>query len=462
MRLAIIRQRYSPGGAIESRLEAALAALLERNVAISLYTRSWDEPRLQLIETVLCNPGLLRSPLARVELRAHGRAGRSAAPRSTWSRRTTACAAATCIAPGTASMRAGSRSATRARRGSPSCASGLSPTHQYMLRAERRLFTSPWLQAVICPSRMVKDEIHDRFGVPAAKLHVIYNSVDTQVLHPGLRSERATVLERHRDPRRRDDLPARLHGLRAQRRRRCDRSAGRTACTRTPRHRRAGRHAERYKSWRGNSAWPTGSPSPIPSSTCGRTTAPPTSSCCRRSTTPRPIRRWRRWRAASRRDQHEIRRRRAPARARCGLRMPGGRRRGTRRADALAARRRKRASGSAPTRARRRCRSRLPRSRCSSSSSIATCSRQPSPRETKGKPGKLRQPRPPASFGAAVCSALHLPERRSTASAVTPKPGLPSRSQAPAWRARRTARRQHMPPATPRAGSAPAPGGEKR
>ena len=34
MRLAIIRQRYSPGGAIESRLEAALAALLERNVAI--------------------------------------------------------------------------------------------------------------------------------------------------------------------------------------------------------------------------------------------------------------------------------------------------------------------------------------------------------------------------------------------------------------------------------------------
>jgi len=32
--------------------------------------------------------------------------------------------------------------------------------------------------------------------VPAAKLHVIYSSVDTQVLHPGLRSERAKVLFR--------------------------------------------------------------------------------------------------------------------------------------------------------------------------------------------------------------------------------------------------------------------------
>jgi len=74
----------------------------------------------------------------------------------------------------------------------------LSATHQYMLRAERRLFTSPWLQAVICPSKMVKNEIRDRFGVPEAKLHVIYNSVDTAVLHPGLRAERPAVLERHR------------------------------------------------------------------------------------------------------------------------------------------------------------------------------------------------------------------------------------------------------------------------
>jgi UDP-glucose:(heptosyl)LPS alpha-1,3-glucosyltransferase len=66
-----------------------------------------------------------------------------------------------------------------------------------MLNAEQRLFASPWLQAVICPSRMVRDEIRDRYGVAEAKLHVIYNSVDTTVLHPGLRAERPKILQRH-------------------------------------------------------------------------------------------------------------------------------------------------------------------------------------------------------------------------------------------------------------------------
>ena len=56
MRLAIIRQRFAPEGAVERQLESALAALLERNVAITLYTRSWASPRLQLIETVELDP----------------------------------------------------------------------------------------------------------------------------------------------------------------------------------------------------------------------------------------------------------------------------------------------------------------------------------------------------------------------------------------------------------------------
>ena len=39
LRLAIIRQRYTPHGGAERFVEAALEALLERGVAISLYTR---------------------------------------------------------------------------------------------------------------------------------------------------------------------------------------------------------------------------------------------------------------------------------------------------------------------------------------------------------------------------------------------------------------------------------------
>ena len=56
MRLAIVRQRYAPAAGAERFFEGALEALLERNVAISLYTRSWPQTKLQLIEPVICDP----------------------------------------------------------------------------------------------------------------------------------------------------------------------------------------------------------------------------------------------------------------------------------------------------------------------------------------------------------------------------------------------------------------------
>ena len=56
MRLAIVRQRYTPYGGAERFVEGALEALLERGIAISLYTRQWPQTRLQLIEPIVCNP----------------------------------------------------------------------------------------------------------------------------------------------------------------------------------------------------------------------------------------------------------------------------------------------------------------------------------------------------------------------------------------------------------------------
>ena len=56
MRLGIIRQRYAAYAGAERFTEAALEALLERGVAITLYTRRWPETRVQLIEPVVCNP----------------------------------------------------------------------------------------------------------------------------------------------------------------------------------------------------------------------------------------------------------------------------------------------------------------------------------------------------------------------------------------------------------------------
>ncbi len=56
MRLALISQRYTPFGGAERFIESALAALLERNVAVTLYTREWPQTDLQLMEPIVVDP----------------------------------------------------------------------------------------------------------------------------------------------------------------------------------------------------------------------------------------------------------------------------------------------------------------------------------------------------------------------------------------------------------------------
>ncbi len=64
-----------------------------------------------------------------------------------------------------------------------------SPHHRYLLGAERDLFTSARLKAVICNSDMVRREIIANFGTRPDKLVLIRNAVDGAVFHPGLRAE---------------------------------------------------------------------------------------------------------------------------------------------------------------------------------------------------------------------------------------------------------------------------------
>jgi UDP-glucose:(heptosyl)LPS alpha-1,3-glucosyltransferase len=197
MRLAIIRQRYAPAGGAERFFEGALEALLERNVAISLYTRSWPQTKLQLIEPVICNPWYAGSFLrewgfARSACRA---IARSKANLVESHERLLCCdiyrARDGVYAVWQDERMKGAGALARLRL-------ALSPYNRYMRDIERRLFASPWLQAVICNSRMVKDEIRDRFGLPDSKLHVVYNAVDSDVFHPQLRAQRSAVRERYR------------------------------------------------------------------------------------------------------------------------------------------------------------------------------------------------------------------------------------------------------------------------
>ena len=76
----------------------------------------------------------------------------------------------------------------------------INPHHRYRLAAERRMFASPRLRAVICNSQMVKTDIGSRFAVPDERMHVIYNAVDTHAFAPELRDHRAGIRSRHHIP----------------------------------------------------------------------------------------------------------------------------------------------------------------------------------------------------------------------------------------------------------------------
>ena len=70
----------------------------------------------------------------------------------------------------------------------------LNPYHTYTCYREKKLFLSPRLKAVICNSRMVKNQIMRIFGLPEQMLHVIYSGVDHAAFHPDLKAQRTAVL----------------------------------------------------------------------------------------------------------------------------------------------------------------------------------------------------------------------------------------------------------------------------
>ncbi|CAG0964897.1 UDP-glucose:(heptosyl)LPS alpha-1,3-glucosyltransferase [Burkholderiales bacterium] len=199
MRVAIIRQRYTPYGGAERFVEGALEALLERGVAISLYTREWPQTRLKLIEPTLVDPfhvGRLwrDASFAREVCRAIGTTRADLVQ----SHERVPCCDVYRAGDGVHAVYLDERLAAAGPL--ERIALRASPYHHYVLAAERRLFASPWLAAVICNSEMVRDEIRERFGYPDAKLHVIRNAVDADAFHPGLRAERERVCAVHRIP----------------------------------------------------------------------------------------------------------------------------------------------------------------------------------------------------------------------------------------------------------------------
>lgn len=190
MRLAVVRQRYTPFGGAERFVDLALDALRAAGVETTLITRHWA--------------GAWNGPVRRVAPFYLGRlwrdAGFSGAVRRKLAHERFDLVQSHERIPGCSIYRAGDgvHAAWLEQRGRlgglrSRVAARLAPYHRYLVRAEAAMFRHPELRAVICNSRMVAEDIQQRFGVAPACLHVIYNAVDGGRFNPRLAAE-------HRQP----------------------------------------------------------------------------------------------------------------------------------------------------------------------------------------------------------------------------------------------------------------------
>ncbi len=197
-RIALVRARYSPFGGAERFVDHALTALQQNDVAVTLITRQWKPG--SAIPAVICNPFYIGNVwrdwgFARSVCRT--------LPRENFdlvqSHERIACCDVYRAGDGVHREWLAQRGRILSPLGRLKVA--LNPYHAYVKRAEAALFRSPRLRAVICNSRMVKEEIRAWFQVPPETLHVIYSGVDTQRFSPALRDQhRAVFRAEHRIP----------------------------------------------------------------------------------------------------------------------------------------------------------------------------------------------------------------------------------------------------------------------
>jgi UDP-glucose:(heptosyl)LPS alpha-1,3-glucosyltransferase len=183
MRIALVRQRYNPYGGAERFIERAMAALREEHqIDVSIVTRDW-RGAAEDARSLQCNPfyigrtwrdwGFARSTCRLLSKQAFD---------LVQSHERLACCDIFRAGDGVHAQWLANRS--RVLGAMARWLQNNSPWHRYTLAAERRLFASSRLRAVICNSRMVAAEITRHFDTPSGKLHVIYSGVDLERFRP--------------------------------------------------------------------------------------------------------------------------------------------------------------------------------------------------------------------------------------------------------------------------------------
>lgn len=186
MKIALIRQRYTAFGGAERFVSRAIQALQAQGAQVTIVTRRWEAGGA--LSTLQCDPFYLGN-LWRDRGFSRGVCRLLARQNFDLVQSHERIPCCDIYRAGDGVHREWLQQRRRVLGPWGRLGLMLNPYHRYTLAAEKRLFESPRLKAVICNSRMVKDEIRHYFGLAEEKLHVIYSGVDGAVFHPGLRTE---------------------------------------------------------------------------------------------------------------------------------------------------------------------------------------------------------------------------------------------------------------------------------
>ena len=188
IRIALIRQRYTPFGGAERFVESALNALQkEADIELTLITRKWDGADNPNVKKIICDPFYI------------GRLWRD------WSFARCACRTVKSKdfdlvqsherVPCGDIYRAGDgvhrewlQQRSRIMSWKKKLIIKLSPYHRYLLWQEKRMFEQQTLKTIIVNSSQTGKEIKQHFPRSTSKLKIIYNSVDTSKFNPELNS----------------------------------------------------------------------------------------------------------------------------------------------------------------------------------------------------------------------------------------------------------------------------------
>ena len=181
MKVAIVRQRYSPYGGAERIVARALPALERAGAQVTLISRAeggWGARHVLRVNPIYFGNLWRDWSFAR-------------AARAAWRREGFDLVQSHERIPGCDVYRAGDgvhRRWLEVRRSAAPALErlgiSLNPYHAYVCKAEKHMLEHPRLRAVICNSKMVRDEIQRGFRVAPEKLHIIYNGVDLEHFHP--------------------------------------------------------------------------------------------------------------------------------------------------------------------------------------------------------------------------------------------------------------------------------------